>query len=329
MSAALPGQTTVAIVIVNYKTPDLVKQCLDSVAREQTAGYRFKVYVGDAASGDGSVEIIDAHIAAQGHDFAECFPIGGNHGFAYGNNFILARKVLCDPEVDYVHFLNPDTYVHDRAIAALVEVLQARPDAGAAGSRLENPDGSVRSYGFRFPSPWREFFRGARLPAQGRLFPACEIKVENLMDTRQVDWVTGASFMMPIGVIRRVGMMDARYFLYFEETEYMSRVQAAGYEIWHASESRVVHLQGAATGVHSDRKPKRMPAYWYNSRFKFFCDRYGPGKARLANALFLFGDVLYRVHRAIRFKSLDNPPHLWADMFAHGYTVPTKEGPRP
>jgi len=312
----------VAVVIVNYKTPELVKACLDSLVGEQSADLRLKVYVGDADSQDGSVEIISRHIAEQRLDFCDCFAIGTNGGFAYGNNYVVEQKVLDDPQVDFVHFLNPDTYVRPGAVRALVDALKAHPAAGVAGSRLENPDGSLRAYGFRFPAPWREFFRGARMVALDRLFPGAEIKIPDLLETRRVDWVTGASFMMPRAVIERVGLMDPAYFLYFEETDLMSRVGQAGYEVWHVAESRVVHLQGAATGVKSDAPPKRVPAYWYQSRYKFFHDRYGRTRAVLANIAFLAGDLLYRLHRAIRRQPIKDPPFLWRDMFVHGLSLP-------
>jgi len=312
----------VAVVIVNYKTPELVKACLDSLVGEQTPDLRLKVYVGDADSRDGSVEIVSRYIAEKGLDFCSCFAIGTNGGFAYGNNYIVEHKVLDDADVDYVHFLNPDTYVRPGAIKALVEVLKMHPKAGVAGSRLENPDGSLRAYGFRFPAPWREFFRGARLSALDRLVPGAAVKIPDLGDTRLVDWVTGASFMMPRGVIDRVGLMDPDYFLYFEETDLMSRVRRAGYEVWHASDSRVVHLQGSATGVKSDAPVKRVPAYWYQSRFKFFRDRYGLLRAVLANLAFLAGDLLYRAHRTLRRQPIEDAPFLWRDMFVHGFSVP-------
>jgi len=316
----------VAVVIVNYKTPELVKACLDSLVGEQSKDLRLKVYVGDADSQDGSVEIVNRHIAEKGLDFCSCFPIGTNGGFAYGNNFIVEQKVLGDPEVDYVHFLNPDTYVRPGAVKALVEALETHPKAGVAGSRLENPDESLRAYGFRFPAPWREFFRGARLAILDRLIPAAAIKMQDLLETRRVDWVTGASFMMPRGVIDRVGLMDAAYFLYFEETDLMSRLGQAGYEAWHVAESRVVHLQGSATGVKSDEPVKRVPPYWYQSRFKFFHDRYGRMRAVLANIAFLAGDLVYRLHRILRRQPIEDPPFLWRDMFVHGFSLPMRKG---
>jgi hypothetical protein len=232
-----------------------------------------------------------------------------------------------DTQVDYVHFLNPDTYVHPGAVSALVNVLKTCPWAGVAGSRLENPDGSLRAYGFRFPAPWREFFRGARLPILDRLCPGASIKIPDLLETRRVDWVTGASFMIPRAVLDRIGLMDPRYFLYFEEVDLMSRAAQAGYEIWHVTDSRVVHLQGSSTGVKSDEEVKRRPAYWFESRFKFFHDRYGRSGAVLANVLFLLGDLLYRAHRTLRLKPILDAPFLWRDMFTRGFSLPKGNGP--
>ena len=154
----------IAVVIVNHKTPHLVVDCLVSL-KEAACDLGLSVFIGDAASEDGSVEIISDFIKRKKLIWARCFAIGRNGGFAYGNNAVLSSYVLPNPEFSHVYFLNPDTCVRPGAVKALVNVLQAHPEVGIVGSRLENPDGSPRAYAFRAPQPWREFFRGAR--------PAC------------------------------------------------------------------------------------------------------------------------------------------------------------
>lgn len=319
--------TTIAVVVVNYRTPDLVIDCLKSLREEARNGMHLKVYVGDASSGDGSYEKISAFIAEAGLQNVLCFEIGRNGGFAYGNNAIVERYVLDDPQVDYVHFLNPDTYIHTGAVRALAEFLAANERIGVVGSRLENPDGSPRAFGFRFPAPWREFFRGARLGALDRLFPRAGVHIPDLSMARRVDWVTGASFMVPRRVLDQVGLMDPGYFLYFEEVDLMARIAGKGFEIWHVAESRVVHLAGQATGVRAGAIT-RMPPYWFHSRFKFFRDRYGRAGAVLANVLFLAGDVIYRLHRGILRRPNEDPPYLWRDMLVHGFSLPPKRDAR-
>ncbi|QEA12488.1 glycosyltransferase [Comamonas flocculans] len=316
----------IAIVIINHKTPKLVTECLVSLVRERDAENRFKIYVGDADSGDDSLSIINCFIKEKNFDFVTCFPIGGNYGFAYGNNFVLINYVLCDKEIEYVYFLNPDTYIRAGAVDALEDALRIYPKIGVVGSRLENPDGTVRASGFRFPTPWREFFCGVRLSFLGRMFPFTEVMVSELENAQKVDWVTGASFMMPRTALQEIGLMDIQYFLYFEEVDLMARMKKAGYEIWHIPESRVVHLQGQATGVRAQDAVKRIPDYWYQSRFKFFNDYHGRVGAIFANVLYLIGDVFYRIHRGLRFKPIMDPPYLWHDMLTHGFALPKAKG---
>lgn len=277
--------------------------------------------MGDADSGDGSVSTIGDFIASCGMTNAQCFSIGENRGFAYGNNFILSRYVLVRDDFDFVHFLNPDTIVHPGAVSRLASFLSANTKAGVAGSRLENPDGSLRAYGFNFPTPIREFFRGARVPVVEKLFPWTSVHIKNLLETREVDWVSGASFMAPKRVIDRVGVMDDGYFLYFEEVDLMKRVRAAGYQVWHVAESCVVHLGGQSTGVDIANRPAPTPDFWFRSRSKFFRDQYGKGGLLAANILFLAGDVIYRIHRLLMLKPIVNPPHLWRDYFTHGFAT--------
>lgn len=311
----------VAIVIVNYKTPDMVIDCLKSIFDDQNDGLNLRIFIGDADSQDGSVEKIDQYIQDQNLPETTVFDIGVNGGFAFGNNYICHHYVNKLPDVDYVHFLNPDTYIRKGAITHLVKALTDNPDLGMVGSRLENEDESLRAYGFRFPTPWREFFGGANFSLFNKLCPKASVAIPNLVTSQEVDWVTGASFMMPKKVLESVGLMDSRYFLYYEEVDLMFRLQKAGYKIWHCADSRVVHLQGAATGVKAgNAKPK--PAYWYQSRYKFFHDHYGKTGAFAANFLFLLGDAFCRVHRLARGKPTNATPGLWRDMLTHGFELP-------
>lgn len=314
----------VAVVIVNYKTPGLVNRCLDSLHAEREAGVDLAAFVGDGDSGDGSVEAIDAHIREKGYgDWASCYQIGRNGGFAYGNNHVLETRVLPDPSFDHVHFLNPDTVIKPGAVRALVEFLHAHPKAGAAGSRMEGPDGEPQASAFRAPTPWREFFRGAVIGPLDRLVPQASLPIQTPDSAQQADWVCGASFAMPRAALEDVGSMDDRYFLYFDETDLMTRLRKAGHEVWYVPESQVVHLIGQASNMRSaDPEVKRVPAYWLQSRYKYFRDHHGVSGAALATALFLLGNLANRIYLLLRLKRAKHPPHLWRDYLTHGFTLP-------
>ena len=303
----------VAVVIVNYKTPGLVVDCLVSL-KESARDLDLSVFIGDAASGDGSVGFISDFIERENLTWASCFAIGRNGGFAYGNNAVTTRCILPDPAFSYVYFLNPDTYIRPGAVEALFSFLETHPEVGIAGSRLENFDGSPRSYAFRAPEPWREFFRGARLKALNRLIPKAAVTIEDVHAAQQVDWVTGASFMVRRNVLDDIGLMDDSYFLYFEETDLMTRARAAGYAVWHVADSCVVHLAGQSTGVRNagqNTGTQPLSPHWLASRKRYMRKHFGPLGPACADAFFLAGDLVYRSHRLLRARPIENPPHMW------------------
>ena len=321
------ARPTVAIVIVNYRTPELVIDCLESLRSESIPGFNVHVYVGDARSDDGSLEKIRTHLAQSDPANVTCVDIGANGGFAYGNNYLLTQHVLEDPHVRYVHFLNPNTYIHPEAVRSLVTFLEAHPRAAIAGSRLENSDGSPRAFAFRFPSPVREFFSGANLGLLDRLVPSCRVAMGTDIAAQRVDWVSGASFMARRSVLDDVGLMDDRYFLYFEEVDLMSRVSARGHEVWHLPQSRVVHLAGQASGFRTGGPPRRLPEYWYHSRFRFLRKRYGLPAAVAANLLFMTGRLLGRCARILTLRRASDTPHILTDMIRHGFSSDGTHGP--
>jgi GT2 family glycosyltransferase len=121
-------------------------------------------------------------------------------------------------------------------------------------------------------------------------------------------------------VIRRevfasVGLLDEKYFLYFEEVDFCFQAKKAGWECWYVPASRVVHLVGQSSGV-TDRKrpPKRLPKYWFDSRRRYFLKNYGWLYAVLADLAWLSGFILWRWRRAIQRKPDTDPPRMMSDF---------------
>lgn len=311
----------VAILIVNFKTPNLVLDLLESLADEFSRWPCFRVWIGDSDSGDGSVQVISEFIDARNYTWANCDAIGRNGGFAFANSVLYERYVRDDPDVSYVHFLNPDTIVCPGAVEALAKFLSVTPGAGAAGSRLENPDGSPRPCMFYFPSLSREFLRGASMDILYRLARQPNESIRTSDKAIRVDWVSGASFMVPRQLLERIGLMDPGYFLYFEETDLMARITSAGCEVWHIPQSRVVHLAGQATGYRSDAPPMRLSPHWLQSRSRYFRRHHGRLGLALATLLFLSGDIVHRVRCIVLFRNPNRQPALWNDYLRNGWTA--------
>src|SRR5687768_4363775 len=221
-------QATTLVVIVNYRTADLVVDCLRSLEPEVAAVERafgpVKVVVVDNASGDGSPERIEAAIASHGWaPWAELRRLPRNGGFAWGNNAAIRSSTQSEQPPGFVWLLNPDTVVRPGALAHLLEFMQANPSAGLAGSRLEDPDGTVQRSAFRFPSVASEIDNGLRLGIATRLLSHRVIAPEPPGRATRSDWLSGASLLIRWEVIRDIGLMDEGFFMYFEETDFCRR----------------------------------------------------------------------------------------------------------
>jgi N-acetylglucosaminyl-diphospho-decaprenol L-rhamnosyltransferase len=109
--------------------------------------------------------------------------------------------------------------------------------------------------------------------------------------------VTGASLMFRGDALRETGLFDDGFFLYFEEVELMHRMKAADWSIRHVPESRVVHAEGASTGLGAE-SVRPLPAYWYRSRQRYFALTGGLTAGPRADLAWLAGRGLAIVKRA-------------------------------
>jgi N-acetylglucosaminyl-diphospho-decaprenol L-rhamnosyltransferase len=302
------------VVIVNYNTAPLVVDCLRSL-RDEAEELGLAVAVVDNASSDGSAERLHEAVAENGWgDWVELIDAGRNGGFAAGNNVALRRLLAGAVPPEFILLLNPDTVVRPGAVARLIDFLDARPAAGIAGSRLENPDGTAQRAAFRFPSVAGEFENGLRFGAVSRLLARAVVAPPPRAEAHPADWVCGASLLIRSAVLERVGLLDEGFFLYFEEVDLCRRARAAGWECWHVPESRVVHLVGQATGMNAPRPTRRVPAYWLAARRRYFLKHHGRLRTLAADLMWALGRASWRVRRRLQRKPDPDPPHLLADF---------------
>jgi N-acetylglucosaminyl-diphospho-decaprenol L-rhamnosyltransferase len=305
------------IVIVNYRTPDMVVDSLASLEAQLDALGHGKVLVVDNHSGDGSDRRIADAIRERGwSDWAELLPQPRNGGFSAGNNAGIRRALALDPALDYILLLNPDTIARPDALRQLVLFMEQRPRAGIAGCRIENADGSVETSAHRMLSPRGELLESARLNLLSRLFGADPASQAPASQAHPCDWVSGAGLMMRRGVLDDIGEMDEGFFLYFEEVDYCHRAKQAGWDVWYAPAGAIVHLEGASTGIKV--AARRRPAYWFASRRRFYVKTYGVGALFVADLLRLVGRSSYLVRKLLRLGQATRhdptPPWFHYDM---------------
>jgi GT2 family glycosyltransferase len=314
---------SVLVVIVNYRTARLSIDAVASLEEEVKARGDTHVVVIDNGSGDGSAEAIAGGIAERGfNDWCTLHATPRNGGFAAGNNEAIRWYLgAADGALpDFVWLLNPDTLAHPGAIGGLVDFLHANPQVGIAGGRCLWEDGKVRRAAFLFPNVRSELIAAANFGPITRLLGSREVALPPSDQPMRVDWVSGSSFMIRRTVIETIGLMDEGYFLYFEESDYCSRADAAGFEIWTTPSSVITHLGGQATGVTGpQRKNRRRPRYWFESRARFLVRRYGAGTAHLANLAFIAAYPFGRLIAAVRGMASEDPQRLWQDFVMYNY----------
>lgn len=306
------------IVILNYRTPELVVRGLQSLEREVGQAGSMHVVVTDNDSGDGSVELIGKAIADHGWDWCTLMPLEKNGGFSWGCNAGI-RPYLEDPQApEYVMLLNPDAYIKEGAITALLELMDARPDVGIAGSRLENGEGEHEHSVFRFPSAASELLQGSKLGVLDKLLNDWRLLYDLGDEPGEVDWICGAAMMIRKEVFDDVGLLDEGYFLYFDDVDFCFRARQAGWLSYYVPQSVVVHLEAQATGITHEREEKRRyPDYYFYSRRRFFVKNRGKLAATLADLAFLAGYTTFRIRRVIQRKPYEEPPYFWKDSLRH------------
>lgn len=303
------------IVIVNYRTPGLVLDALDSLDGQVEAGLD-EIVVVDNASGDGCAEQLERGIAARGMT-RHCRVVRAdyNAGFAAGNN-IGIRAV----DANYYLLLNSDTLVRKGAIKALLSQMQEHPFVGIAGPRLEWPDGRPQISCFRDYSPVSELLAAAQTGPLNALLRDFEVELPVANEPSEAEWVSFACVLIRREVIEKVGLLDEGYFMYFEDSDYCRAARACGFRVWYFPDARVVHLGG---GSSDDRRKmaerQRAPRHLYASRTRYFHKGYGAAGVVAANALWCVGRALAWSRELVGNKA----PHVcekqwrdnWTDTF--------------
>ncbi len=316
-----PPLVRVLVVIVNYRAAPLVVACLESLAGERRALPDLRAVVVDNPGGDESVAVLRDAIEHHGwHGWVELRPMPRNGGFAYGINAGVQPALAAPEPPDAFLLLNPDTYVHPGAVQALVGFLEQHPQAGMAGSRLEDPDGTGQHSRFRFPGIANQFDEALQLGVVTRLLRSRVTSPPLTDEPHEIDWLSGACMMVRRDVFERIGPFDEGYFLYFEELDFARRAHAAGVRSFYVPQSRVVHLVGRRTGVTvRDRPPERTPAYWFDSRARYYRKHHGRLYKIATDHAFVTGRAAWHVLRVLRRRRDDTAPRFLRDFVRHNF----------
>lgn len=238
-----------SIIILNYKSRELVKQCIKTIKLYEPA-LQYEIIVVDSASCDGVESMLQER-----HPEVKCIVSPVNGGYARGNNLGIAAS-----SGRYVMIMNPDITVRPGAIEEMVKYMDEHRDVGVIGPRLVHPDGSFDESCFRYPDMMTPVYR--RTPLGQLSFGKKAVDRYVMADydrqeSRDVDWLLGAVLLIRRSALSQVGPLDERYFLYFEDTDWCRRFKQKGY--------RVVYYTGAEMVHYHDRMSAQ--AHWLVAPF--------------------------------------------------------------
>lgn len=230
----------ISIVIINWRTPLLLRRCLQALSNDQKAD-SFEIYVVDNASGDQSLNIL-----AQEFPSVKVIANQSNLGFSKACN-----QAIPQTTGEYILLLNPDTIVVGNAISTLAQFLDQHPGCGAVGPKVLNDDGTLQLACRRsFPSPAAAFFR---LTYLSKLFPTHPLLAKYNMTyadpslEAEVDALSGSCMMVRREVISKIGLLDENIFMFGEDIDWCWRIKQADWSVFYYPQAVIYHSHGAAS----------------------------------------------------------------------------------
>jgi N-acetylglucosaminyl-diphospho-decaprenol L-rhamnosyltransferase len=283
----------VGVVIVNWNTRDLLRECLTSLAASDLAIIR-RVIVVDNASTDGSAGMVRAEFPS-----VEVIDNPVNGGFSQANNLGLKVLGFGAAERDahplmlprYALLLNPDTVLPPDALRLMIERMDSEPEIGIMGPRLVMRNGKLDLACRRsFPTPEISLWRMtglSKLFPKSRLFGRYNMTYLDEHLETEVDCVVGAFMLVRREAIEQVGLLDEAFWMYGEDIDWAFRIKQAGWKVLYYPRVTVLHVKRAAS-----RLNPRARLEFQRASLIFYRKHYAATTPRLLHFAILIGLLL-------------------------------------
>ena len=258
----------ISIIIVSWNVRELLERSIRSIDKEADAS--FELFVIDNASADGTAEFLKTVKIA--NPLCTGFKTIINKkglGFAKGCN-----QGMREARGKHVLLFAPDAELHPKTLSALLKTAESDPHIGVVGGKILNENGTIQTSVSKFPSMGAHI--GGRLRAH-KLFPSSSFAKNLYYDfdySKEADApsVKGALFFITSSAIKKVGLLDERFFIWFEETDYCKRVWLAGLKVRYTPHAVAMHV-----GLASMKKMSfwSRQIIWNSSLRRYFAKYYG------------------------------------------------------
>ena len=223
-----------SIIIVNYKNLDMLRLCLKSILNSDLNNKEYEILLIDSEAEKETEEAI-------ADEFPNVKYLGSreNTGYAKAVNWGIRES-----SGEKIFVLNPDTVVKKDSIKKLIDYMDSNPSAGLVGPRLLNFDGTPQQSAFRFYKIPTILCRRTPLGRTGygkKILEEFMLKNMDLGKPAEVDWLSGAAIMASRSAIEKIGPMDERFFIYFEDVDWARRFLQQGYKVIYYPLSEIFH----------------------------------------------------------------------------------------
>ena len=206
-----------SVVIVNYNVCNYLTACIDSVAKG-LEGVEAEVFVVDNNSTDNSVEVV-----SRDYPWVHLIYNIENLGFSKANNIAIRQSAG-----EYVLLLNPDTVVEQDTLHHVITFMDEHPEAGAAGVKMHNADGSLAPESRRaVPTP---LVAARKMLGFTKRYYMSHLSWDV---PGQIQVVSGAFFLIRRKALEQVGLLDEDFFMYGEDIDLSYRLLKGGWQNWY------------------------------------------------------------------------------------------------
>lgn len=250
-------QPKVAIILINWNGYALTKACLESL--KDLRYPHFQLILVDNGSEDGSGEKLKTEFPE-----IELLSSPDNIGFTGGNN--LGIKWALDHFFDQVLLLNNDTVVEPDFLDPLVSFLEENLDYGAVQPKI-----MLEADRDKLWNAGGGYFKGLEMTWSIGTGQLDEGQFDQEKDT---PWITGCAILVRSAVIRRVGMLDTRFFAYYEDVEWSFRIKKSGFKLRYLPQSKIYHVAGGSSRKIKTKEGVVPPIlHYYRTRNHLFLIR--------------------------------------------------------
>jgi GT2 family glycosyltransferase len=239
----------ISVIVLSWNSEKYISPCLKSLQELDLGDVHFEIVVVDNGSSDNTVDLVK-------RDFPKVTVLetGANLGYAEGNN--VGIRYALQKTNDFIWIVNPDVYVDKNSLKELLFTAKKFPSGGIFGSKIYFAPG----YEFH-KDRYTESDLGHVIWFAGGVIDWSNMEGKHRgvdqVDNGQfdidctTDFVTGASMFVRRKVFEVVGLLDPKYFLYYEENDFCQRAIKWGWKLIYVAMSKAWHANAQATGIGS------------------------------------------------------------------------------